>query len=175
MELLAFVFVWPFLILVLGLVFISLFDVIGGGAFSGLLFWPVVIIGGIILLNLRGKASKQALSMSQQLEQLRRGVVALSITLLIPVLVRYIILASTESFGGIMIGLVLGFLVLGLGMLISGHKVLSQASVAGGALTLVYTYGQLWQLGAGARIVAAGFGLIVAVGIAIIKLRDRLS
>jgi len=41
-------------------------------------------------------------------------------------------------------------------------------------LVLIYIYFQLWQLGDLSRIIAAAFGLIVAVIVSIIKLKDKL-
>ncbi len=170
MEVLAFVLAWPLLILVFGVVLIALSDI----GFLPFLIWPIAIILLIVGLN-NAKKSMGAGGDTEKLENLRRWIVVLSISAFLPLLMRYLLLASMESLVILIAGLVAGFALIIWGMFVKNHQVLTRANVIGGGITIVYLYFQLWQLGEIARIIGAASGLVIAVLISVIKLRDRLS
>ncbi len=171
MELLAIALMWPSLILVVGMVFISLTDV--GASFSMLagLFFLILVFG------LRDKlgGEKRAANEAEQLEEVRRGVVAFSLALLLPIFVRYLLDLSEKSLSGMILCLILSFGMAIWGMFAKDNKVFMYGNVLGGLIAVVYLYSQLWSLGELPRIVGAAFGLAVAVVISVIKLRDRLT
>jgi hypothetical protein len=173
MELLAILFIWPFLILAFGLVFITFNDLSSGG------FWFIILgllfIAGMLVRERNKETQSGPVSPAQQLATLRRLVITFSIALLIPVFTRYLFETFDKSLFVIIIGLILAFGVTIWGMFIKSNQVLLYSNIIGGALTLVYVYSQLWELGGGARVIAAAFGLIVAVLISVIKLKDKLA
>jgi hypothetical protein len=172
MEILAFIFIWPFLILAVGLALIALVDI---ALLSSL--WVVVPAIVLIWLMLRSRTSPmdKALTPIQQLELLRANSMIFSIGLLLPIFVRYLMVAAEFSLFSIILTLALGFGAAVWGMFIHNNRVLKYSNLLGGALTIAYAYSQLWSLGDLARIIAAAFGLLAAVAVSIIKLKDKLS
>ncbi|MBI4049488.1 MAG: hypothetical protein HY395_01575 [Candidatus Doudnabacteria bacterium] len=171
MELLVLLLVWPFLILAFGLVFIAFEDLSLGSGW--LLFFISAIVVLIFLVRERNKAKDQ--SYIQQLKNLREILVIFSISVLLPIFIRYFFDASENSLPVIIAGLVIGFGFIIWGMFIKSHKVLMYSNIVGGTLSVLYVYSQLWDLGSGARVIAAAFGLVVAVVISSIKLKDKLT
>jgi len=172
MELLALVFVWPLLLLVLGIVFISTSDVAGLT-----LVVPAVVVFLIFIFGLTGRlgeADASAGNAAEDLDHTRRSTVSFSIALLLPIFVKYLLATTQNSLAGMILGLVVGFGVLVWGMFLKNNKVLSYANVLGGIFVIVYLYFQLGTLGQLAQVIAAAFGLIVAVAISIIKFREKL-
>lgn len=174
MELLAIVFLWPFLILAAGLVFVALFDVFPAGlGFS----WILILLFLFLIAKSRGKHEDIKMTEAEQLEVARRFVITFSIALLIPIFIRYLVDAFSQ-FGQtlpvVIAALIISFGLIGWGMFSKGRFVLMWGNIVGGALSLVYLYALLWDLGDVTRIVAAAFGLLVAVVISVVKLRDKL-
>jgi hypothetical protein len=170
MEALAFLAIWPFLILTGGLVFVSVYSLQGSFIFLAILFLIAVYVG-------RDTFHKAAVGATEaeQLEASRRAIVVFSISLLLPIFVRYLVDISNNSLAGIIMGLVVGYVALLWGMFIHGNRVLTYSNIIGGGLTLIYIYLQIWDLGELPRIIASAFGLVVAVTIAFMKLREKLS
>lgn len=175
MELLAFLFIWPFLILVVGLVFLSI-NILNISA-----LWLPAIIFLIVLYVMRNKVG-ESLSISgrartelEQLEDIRRVVIIFSISILLPIFTRFFIAAWQNALPGIIFGLSIGFVCLLWGMFVKNNHVLMYSNLVGGILTLIYAYFRIWELGDFARVIAAAFGLAVAVTVSIIKLKERLK
>jgi hypothetical protein len=170
MELLAFVLLWPLLLLVLSVLFLSSWDV--GGGF---LLFPMLIVFIIMTFGLKNcLGNPNGTSEPENLDALRRGIVAFSMGLLLPVWVRYFLVAANDHLAAIVISLAFGFGILMWGMFLKGYKVLTYANIMGGAFTIIYVYFELWNLGQLAQVVGAAFGLVAAVAIAAIKFRDKL-
>lgn len=171
MELLAVALLWPLLLLLVGFVFIS------GWNISGLLILPIVVIFFIFAFggNVRLGSAPGIGDERQQLDRTRRGMVAFSIALLLPMFVEYLLKVSGNNLPTMILALVFGFGAVIWGMFIRHNKVLAYANITGGALTIVYLYFQLWSLGQLAQIVATAFGLVVAIVISVIKFRDKLA
>lgn len=179
MEILALVFIWPIIIFALGLTFIAFGDLLSGaheGFFViGMLFsWilPLLLIVGLYQIFKKPKPGEQK---ENPLNKLRKFCIGLSLALLFPLVSKYLIEAMDNSLASIIISLILGFVLVVVGMFMKKNHVLIYSNIVGGALILIYTYGQLWELGQGARVIAAAFGLIVAVAVSIIKLKDKLK
>lgn len=173
MEVLGLVLLWPLLILVIGLVFISAWSVS-----SGLLVFPAFFVFLIFVLGLKnslGGGSATTSTPTEDLEKTRRGLVAFSIALFLPIFVKYLLSVSGGDLPAMIIGLIFGFGILSWGMFAKNNKVLMYANVIGGAFIIVYLYFELWSLGQLAQVVATAFGLVVAVVLSIVKFRDKLS
>ena len=173
MEVLALVLVWPLLLLAMGFVFVSAFDVAGVA-----LMIPIIVLIVIFLFGLTGKlgeAKKEKSDTVGDLDHTRRGVVALAIALLLPIFVKYLLAMTENNLATIIMGLILGFGVLVWGMFLKNNKVLTYANVFGGAFIIIYLYIQLWSLGQLAQIIASAFGLVAAVAISVVKFREKLS
>lgn len=173
MELLALVLVWPLIILVLGVVFVSTSDVAG---FS--LVVPALVIFCIFLFGLVGRLGEEKKTEVEgigDVDHARRGSISFSIALLLPIFVKYLLATTNNNLGAMILGLIVGFGVLVWGMFIRNNRVLSYANILGGIFVIVYLYFQLWSLGQFAQVVAAAFGLIVAVVIAVVKFREKLA
>ncbi len=168
----ALVLLWPFLIFILGVTFIALVDLNLGG------WWlALIIIGYLVYLPfLRESKRRGVSSMSNtgQLEILRQAVITFALALLAPVFVKYLIESLHTSLPAVIGGLFFGFALVVWGVFIRNNKTISWGNIAGGALTIVYVYSQIWELGELARVYATGFGLAVAVVVSVIKLKDRL-
>jgi hypothetical protein len=172
MELLAVLFVWPFLILAFGLVFIAFEDLSLGG---GLLVFFFAMLAVLVILARTRNKSLSAHDNMAQLKELRRMVVITSIAALLPIFLRYLFDAFEHSLSIIIAGLLIGFGFMLWGMFIKHHRVLMYSNLVGGAISIIYVYAQLWELGGLARVIAAAFGLLVAVVVSSIKLKDKLT
>ena len=173
MELLGLVFLWPLLFLVLGVVFISTSDAAGFG-----LILPALVVFGIFMFGLTGKLGEERghkVDGVGNLDHARRGIISFSIALLLPIFVKYLLAITGSDLPGMILGLILGFGTLVWGMFLKNNRVLSYANILGGLLAIVYLYFQLSTLGQLAQVVAAAFGLVVAVIISIIKFKDKLA
>ena len=171
MELLAVVLLWPLLILVLAVVVLSGYTV-GGGSFAFLM----IVVFFILAFGIKGKLGNPSTAFeADSLDAFRRGIVAFSVGLLLPMWVKYLLSASNNNLIAIIVGLIVGFGVLTWGMFIKDYKVLTYANIIGGVLIVAYLYFQLWNLGPLAQVVGAAFGLVVAVTIAAVKLREKLA
>lgn len=167
MELLAAAIVWPLLILLVGLVFLAL------GNASLFFIFPAFVLFVIVLASFRDKDYKT--DYASQLEHLRRVIVIFSIAILLPLFMRYVMDISGSVLPIMIGGLFLGFALVIWGIFVQDHKVLTFANVLGGAFIIIYLYGQLWSLGQLPRIIAAAFGLLMAVVVSVIKLKDKIS
>lgn len=167
--------IWPFLILALGLVFIvgDRANDVFFPAFSGF-FWTVLIIV-LIFLYFRNRKNIVQQSTGQQLESFRKLLVMFSIALLIPIFIQYLVSGFDHSLAIIILGLLASFGLIVWSLAARISWVLLYANIAGAAFALFYLYQELWRLGDLARIFAAAFGLIVAVAIAVVKLKDKLT
>ena len=176
MEILTIIFLWPFLILAAGLVFVAFFDIFPVGPIGLNFSWIFAILLLFIVL-FRGRKNKPGKPVSEleQLAKLRRFVIIFSISLLVPIFMRYLVLSFNESLVVVIIGLVISFGLISLGIFSKRGRVLMYSNIIGGAFALFYLYSQLWGLGDLPRIIAAGFGLLVAVVISVIKLKDKLT
>lgn len=175
MDLLSFIFIWPFLIFVLGLLYVSANDW-GNMSFFGIFILMLSFLAVSILVKKDSDVAKAngEDSTITQLDNLRRSLVSVSIALLLPIFVRYLVEGFAKELWVIILGLIVGFGFTVWGMFAKNNKVLIYGNILGGALVLIYIYFQLWQLGDLSRIIAAAFGLIVAVIVSIIKLKDKL-
>lgn len=167
-ELLALVFIWPFLILTIGLIIIVGLT----GVFSSffLILLPILLIPIVSFLG-----GKNVSTLQDNLIQTRRSVITLSIAVLLPLFAHYVLSFLNYSLIAMLAGLVFGFFLVVSAIFIRGNKVLTLSNGIGGALVLLYMYSKLWELGPEARVIAAAFGLVVAVAISFIKFRDKLS
>lgn len=171
MDALIFVLIWPLLVFVLGVAFISLGDLSLGG------WWLLIlVIGYFILMPFRAAVRKETSSTGNigQLEVLRQMIITFALALLAPVFIKYLIEALHTSLAAIIGGLIFGFALVVWGVFTRNNKALSWGNIGGGALVIIYVYSQIWQLGELARVYATGFGLAVAVVVSIIKLKSRL-
>lgn len=170
MEILALAFLWPVLIFVVGFVFISSWSVSGG-----FLLMPAILLFVILIFGVKNRLGEIGVTQDlKDLDRMRRGIAAFSIALLLPIFVKYLLAVSGNNLSTVILGLVLGFGVVIWGMFMKRNKVLTYASLMGGAFVIIYLYGQLWTLGEFAQIVATAFGLAVAVAISVVKFREKL-
>jgi hypothetical protein len=171
MELLAVALLWPFLILLVGFVFVS------GLNISGLLMLPIFVVFFVFAfgMNVKLGGGSDLGDERQQLDRVRRGLIVFSIALLLPMFAEYLIKVSGNNLPTMIIALIIGFGPVIWGMFIRQNKVLMYANIVGGAFTIIYLYFQLWSLGQLAQIVATAFGLVVAIVISVVKFRDTLS
>jgi len=173
MELLAALFIWPFLLLAIFLVGLS-FAVINGT------FVVILIIFFIILIALLHKELPEGSSpvrhtSAEELAQLREIAIVFCISLFLPLFSRYLISATNESLIAVIVALALGFSILLWGLFIKGNRMLLYSNLIGGGLTILYSYFEIWSLGPLARVIATAFGLVVAVVFSIIKLKEKLK
>lgn len=174
MEILGLVLLWPLLILVIGLAFISVSSV-----WTGLMVFPVFVVLLIFLVGLKGSFGETTIkgtaTPGADLDRTRRSIIAFSIALFLPIFVKYLLSVSGGDLPAMILGLVFGFAILIWGMFVKDNRVLNYANIVGGAFVIIYLYFQLWSLGQLAQVVATAFGLVVAVVISIIKFRDKLA
>jgi hypothetical protein len=170
MEILAAALLWPFLLLLVGFVFVF------GSSISGMFLFPMALAFLVIVFGMRNElgGDSRATDAANDLDKIRRGAVVFSIILLLPMFTKYLLAASSDSLLMMILGLLFGFGVIVWGMLMKNNKVLSSANVVGGVLTIIYLYFQLWNLGQLAQVIATAFGLVAAVVISVIKFRDKL-
>lgn len=166
------VFLWPFIVLAVGIAFVSVFDIFHG--FFGF-SWLVAFFVVWALLKARGGAKSLAPEQKnyEQLNQLRRSLVMLSIAMLFPVFVRYLVDAFMGVLPIVILALLLSFGFLIWGLFVKQHKTIMIGNVVGGGISLLYLYFKIWEMGEGTRIVAAGLGLLIAVTLSIVKLREK--
>ena len=171
MRTLAFVILWPFLIFAIAVSFIAFSDL----DFTG--WWVILLVISLFLISPFKKTvvgDRPVISPTEQLEVIRQSAVTFALALLAPVFIRYLIETFHTSLAAVIGGLIYGFALVVWGMFIKNNRAIAWGNIVGGALTLLYVYSQLWQLGELARVYAAGFGLVVAVAVSVIKLRKRL-
>ncbi len=170
MELLAVALLWPFLLLLIGFVFLS------GNGISGFLLLPILVVFVVFVFGINsrfgGETDKQ--DEKQQLDRIRRGAIAFSMALLLPMFVEYLLKVSGNNLPTMILALIFGFGAVIWGMFIKHNKVLTYANIVGGAFTIIYLYFELWSLGQLAQIVATAFGLVVAIVISVVKFKDKL-
>lgn len=175
MELFAILFLWPFIILSAGLVFVSLSDIFPWGL--SVLWFPALLVIGI-LFSVKGKShtsgGDKEQTNRQQLYRLRRAMIIFSIAILFPIFIRYLVDAFNGTLAVIIFGLLLSFGFLVWGLFVKQHTAIMVSNIAGGAIALFYLYVHIWALGEGPRIIAAGVGLLIAVVMSVIKLREKL-
>lgn len=175
MEILTIIFIWPFLMLAAGLVFVAFYDIFPVGPVGLGFSWAFIILLLIVVFRSRKGEKGKPKSEHEQLEKLRKFVVIFSISLLIPIFMRYLVDAFNESLVIVVVGLAIAFGLIGWGIFAKKGTVIMYSNIIGGALALFYLYTQLWDLGDLTRIIAAAFGLLVAVVISVIKLKDKLA
>ncbi|MBI4054401.1 MAG: hypothetical protein HY397_03685, partial [Candidatus Doudnabacteria bacterium] len=130
MEILAVIFVWPFIIFALGLAFVALSDASGHWFPSFSWLWVVLTLTvGYFILRNRRKAQKAEWTPQQQLTILRKGTVIISIALLLPVFTRYLFATLGNVFFAILLSLVLGFGFTLWGFFLKGNTVLKYSNV----------------------------------------------
>lgn len=173
MELLAVIFLWPFIILAAGLVFIVVSDIF---PFGLALAWimGIFILGAVISSLSKTHIGTKEENSALQIFKLRRTLVTFSIALLFPVFIRYLADAFLSVLPIIILCLLLTFGFLVWGLFVRQHRTIMIANMVGGAIALFYLYVKIWELGEGPRVIAAGFGLVLAVTVSIIKLREKL-
>jgi hypothetical protein len=175
MEILGLVLLWPLLVLVVGLAFIS-----ASSVSNAIIVLPVFVVFLIFVFGLQGKLGTGEVphgavtTQTEDLDKARRGVVAFSIALFLPIFVKYLLSVSGGDLTAMILALVFGFAILIWGMFVKDNRVLTYANIIGGAFVIIYLYFQLWSLGQLAQVIATAFGLVVAVAISIIKFREKL-
>ena len=171
MELLAAAILWPFLLLLVGFVFLS------GNGISGFLLITIFIVFIIFVfgMNSRFGGGSDLRDEKEQLDRIRRGTVVFSMALLLPMFVEYLLRVAGNNLPTMILALILGFGAIIWGMFIKHNRVLAYANIVGGALAIINLYFELWSLGQLAQIVATAFGLVVAITISVVKFRDKLS
>jgi|GEM_PF-814326 len=174
MEPLSFVFIWPFIVFILGLLYVSASS---WASFLGVYLLIMIFLAILILIKKSNDAVKVKGEDSAfaRLDNFRRSLVSVSVAFLLPIFVRYLVEGFDKTLVVIILGLVVGFGFTLWGMFAKSNKVLVYGNLFGGTLVLIYIYSQLWQLGDLPRIIAAAFGLAVAVVVSIIKLKDKLQ
>jgi len=178
MELLLAVIIWPFLVLSIGLVSVAFFGDFGRGYGYGLLsFLPLLLLAlaGLFIVLASTRKMRESLPGIKQLAMFRNWVITLSIAVILPIFIKYIVSALNGSFGAVLMGLVIGFVIILWGMFLKVNSVIMYGNLFGGALILVYIFFQLGNLGEGARIFAAAIGLVFAIFVAVFKLKDKLT
>ncbi len=192
MEILGLALLWPLLVLLIGFVLIS-----STNAAAWMLIFAVIGFFAVVIgLVSRPVAQPGApLSEMEQLDRVRRGAVAFSIALLLPIFVKFMLDAaspapaspvygygyqaasatSAQQLPTMILALAIGFGALVWGMFVKGNRTLTYANTVGGTLTIIYLYFQLWSLGQLAQVIATAFGLVVAIIISVVKFRDKLS
>lgn len=173
MQLLALVLVWPALLLVLAVLFVSL------GNLNYVLVIPAFIVM-LILISVFNDGKDNNLGDQSfhagDLEKIRRGVITFSIGIFFPLFVRYFLTSFYPSSKVItlVIAMLIAFGVLTWGIFIHQNKALKYANLIGGILAVCYLYAELWNMGQLAQVAGAATGLVAAAAISIIKLKDKL-
>ncbi len=192
MELLGLALLWPLLLLLIGFVLISSTNAAAWMLIFAVIGFFAVVIGLVSRPQIPPGA---ALSEAEQLDRIRRGAVAFSIALLLPIFVKFMLDAASPASSSPLYGygyqaalgtnaqqlptmilaLAIGFGAIVWGMFAKGNRTITYANTVGGTLTIIYLYFQLWSLGQLAQVVATAFGLVVAIIISVVKFRDKLS
>ena len=173
MEILAFVLISPFLILALGLTGIALWTWSGVFTSAPVLSLFILFIVFIVIWG-RVRETGRTMTPPQQLVLVRRAAIIISIAILLPTFARYAVQSLHSSLPGVIFALIFGFWLILWGLMMRDRRTLMYGNIVGGALTVMYAYSWLWELGEFPRIIAAAFGLAAAVGIAVFKLKDKL-
>lgn len=171
MDVLAALFIWPFLLVAIFLVGLS-FAVLHGSV-------VLLVIFFIVLYALRPKPATTVpaptLTDAERLARMREIAIIFCISLFLPIFARYLIGGLDNSLIAVVGALALGFGVLLWGLFIKDNRILVRANIIGGSLTILYSYFQIWSLGELAKVIATAFGLCVAVVFSIIKLKEKLK
>ncbi len=179
MEVLAALFIWPFLILAIFLAGLSF-------AFFDASYLVLLIIFAIILFAIfRPKGDTDTTLVketpAEQLQRVRQIAIVFCISVFLPLFARYLISgmtqpgATTGSLPAVIVALAVGFGILLWGLFTKRSKTLLYSNLIGGGLTIMYCYFEIWTLGSFARVIATAFGLVVAVAFSIIKLKEKLK
>jgi len=107
MELLGLIIVFPILLLVLGLVFISLTNL------SFFWFLPALLLFVVLIGSMRGSANKGG--DLEGIDHFRKSIVVFSISLFLPILMKYVL----DIFGSVLPVIIFG-LLFGFGLVIWG-------------------------------------------------------
>jgi hypothetical protein len=177
MDILTFIFIWPLLIFSVGLIFISFSDVMWGGEVGSVIG---MILGNFLWIFLliwiiRSFTHKKKPAQHTELSQVRNALLIFSISAMFPIFIRYLIDAFENSLLVMIISMVVAYVFTVWGIFMKQRSVIMYSNIFGGALTLLLVYSRLWELSELARIVAAAFGLVVAIVVSIYKLKDKLS
>ncbi|MEY4723128.1 MAG: hypothetical protein RLZZ324_641 [Candidatus Parcubacteria bacterium] len=176
MEILLFLAAWPFLILVCGLLLVSVTDVSLNPASTGVMTIALILL--LVYMLFRWASAPKAtvpVPPAKQLLELKKSLYMISIAGLMPLFVRYLVHAFDGLLASMLLALVAAFAAVTLGMQVKGNRVLSQGSIVGGLIAIIYLYGRLWELGQGARVIATAAGLVMAIALAVVKFKDKLS
>ncbi len=178
MELLAALFIWPFLIIAIFLAGLSvaLFDA------SYLMLLVIFIVALAIIFGGKEKTNAAVQETpAEQMQRLRQMAIVFCISVFLPLFARYLVDGISgpgvvyKSLPAVIVALAIGFGVLVWGLFTKRSKVLVYSNLIGGGLTILYCYFEIWTLGPFARVVATAFGLVVAVIFSILKLKDKLK
>lgn len=165
------------MVLAAGLVFVVFGDIFD---LEFLISFPGLILLLVVLLVIRGRAKRLARETGEdsgvyQMQLARRAMLIFSISILFPTFIRYLVDALDKNLAIIIMALLLAFGFIIWGVFSKSHTTIMYSNIIGGAIALFYLYIQLWDLGEGARIIAAAFGLMVAVAVSIVKLREKIA
>lgn len=176
MDLLTFIFIWPLLLFAVGLIFISFFDIGSSGLAGSILS---IVLGNLLWIFLLFWIIRSAFGKHKKthndINQVRRVLMIFSISAMFPIFVRYLLEAFDNSLLIMILGMIIGFVFTVWGIFMKDKSVILYSNIVGGALILFYVYSRLWELSELARIIAAAFGLLVAIGVSIYKLKDKLA
>ncbi len=179
MELLAALFIWPFLIIAIFLAGLSvaLFD----ASYLVLLVFFVIALAIIFGRTEQSGVPAPKETAAEQMRRLRRMAIVFCISVFLPLFARYLVDgisgpgAAYKSLPAVIVALAIGFGVLVWGLFTKRSKVLVYSNLIGGGLTILYCYFEIWALGPFARVIATAFGLVVAVIFSIVKLKEKLK
>ena len=173
MDAVAFILLWPFIIFTVGLALIALSEF---PQFDDAASLFLIVVFLLVWLLLRGEKRATPASPADQLEGVRRLLVGGSLALLLPVFVRYLI----ESFPmnplpAVIVGLFIGFFGVAFGMTVKDNTLVAKSSFLGGTLTILYVFTKISLLDEIGRVSVAALGLLLAIVVAVIKFRERLT
>lgn len=177
MDIFAIIFLWPFMVLAAGLVFVVFGDIFD---LEYLISFPGLILLLVVLLIIRSRAKRIAMETGEnssiyQMYLARRAMLIFSISILFPTFIRYLVDSMDKNLAIIILALFISFGFIIWGVFSKSRTTIMYSNIIGGAIALFYLYIQLWDLSEGARVIAAAFGLIVAVAVSIIKLREKIT
>ncbi|MST04124.1 MAG: hypothetical protein EXS49_00965 [Candidatus Pacebacteria bacterium] len=175
MGILAFVLVWPLIILCLGIGFISFFDVLDFPFSNFFVVLALIVVSIVYLVNRKPEHESENNLNSEESVSFRRFSIILSISIFSPVFLRYLVLAFNQSLAVILFGIVFGYGLFLMGFFKKDNQIIMRASMIGGLISLIYIYFEIWSLVSLYRILAAALGLLIAIVIASVKLKDKLK